>query len=69
MDWGMEKMILVPFRSKQDQWKKWFTFIWMKKTSRLVASSKTNQFLKNENITVEKGEEVVDCFSYYRTWH
>jgi hypothetical protein len=26
------------------------------KTSRLVASSKTNQFLKNENITVEKEE-------------
>jgi predicted RNA-binding protein (virulence factor B family) len=28
------------------------------KNKRLVASSKTNQFLKNENITVEKGEEV-----------
>jgi hypothetical protein len=28
------------------------------KTNRLVASSKTNQFLSNENITVEKGEEV-----------
>jgi hypothetical protein len=27
------------------------------KTNRLVASSKTNQVLKNENITVEKGEE------------
>jgi hypothetical protein len=28
------------------------------KTNRLVASSKTNQFLKNEELTVEKGEEV-----------
>jgi hypothetical protein len=25
------------------------------KTNRLVASSKTNQFLKNEEVTVEKG--------------
>jgi predicted RNA-binding protein (virulence factor B family) len=30
----------------------------MDEKNRLVASSKTNQFLKNENITVEKGEEV-----------
>jgi predicted RNA-binding protein (virulence factor B family) len=28
------------------------------KTNRLVASSKTNQFLNNENLTVENGEEV-----------
>ena len=28
------------------------------KTNRLVASSKSNQFLNNEEITVEKGEEV-----------
>jgi hypothetical protein len=34
------------------------------KTNRLVASSKLNQFLKNENLTVEK-EEVDLIVSYY----
>jgi hypothetical protein len=29
-----------------------------RETNRLVASSKLNQFLKNENLTVEKREEV-----------
>jgi predicted RNA-binding protein (virulence factor B family) len=47
--------------SKQDQWKRqrYLVYLYMdEKTNRLVASSKTNQFFKNENITVEKGEEV-----------
>jgi predicted RNA-binding protein (virulence factor B family) len=29
------------------------------KTNRLVASSKLNQFLKNENLTVEKGRNLI----------
>ena len=39
--------------------KRYLVYLYMdEKTNRLVCSSKTNQFLSNDNITVEKGEEV-----------
>ena len=47
MEWGMEKG------------KRYLVYLYMdEKTNRLVASSKTNQFLNNETLTVENGEEV-----------
>jgi predicted RNA-binding protein (virulence factor B family) len=62
MDWGMEKDILVPFKEQarpMEKGKRYLVYLYMdEKTNRLMASSKTNQFLDNENITVEKGEEV-----------
>jgi predicted RNA-binding protein (virulence factor B family) len=62
MDWGMEKDILVPFKEQarpMEKGKRYLVFLYMdEKTNRLVASSKTNQFLDNENITVSKNEEV-----------
>ncbi len=62
MDWGMEKDILVPFKEQarpMEKGKRYLVYLYMDdKTKRLVASSKTNQFLKNENLTVEKFEEV-----------
>lgn len=62
MDWGMEKDILVPFKEQarpMEKGKRYLVYLYMdEKTNRLVASSKTNQFLDNENITVEKGEKV-----------
>jgi len=62
MDWGMEKDILVPFKEQarpMEQGKRYLVYLYMdEKTNRLVASSKTNQFLNNENLTVEAGEEV-----------
>ncbi len=62
MDWGMEKDILVPFKEQarpMEKGKRYLVYLYMdEKTNRLVASSKTNQFLNNENITVEEGEEV-----------
>jgi predicted RNA-binding protein (virulence factor B family) len=62
MDWGMEKDILVPFKEQarpMEKGKRYLVYLYMdEKTNRLVASSKSNQFLDNENITVEKGEEV-----------
>ena len=62
MDWGMEKDILVPFKEQarpMEKGKRYLVYLYMdEKTKRLVASSKTNQFLKNDNLTVEKGEEV-----------
>ena len=62
MDWGMEKDILVPFKEQarpMEKGKRYLVHLYKdEKTNRLVASSKTNQFLDNENITVENGEEV-----------
>jgi predicted RNA-binding protein (virulence factor B family) len=62
MDWGMEKDILVPFKEQarpMEKGKRYLVYLYMdEKTNRLVASSKTNQFLDNENITVTKDEEV-----------
>lgn len=62
LDWGMEKDILVPFKEQarpMEQGKRYLVYLYMdEKTNRLVASSKTNQFLNNDNLTVEVGEEV-----------
>ena len=62
MDWGLEKDILVPFKEQarpMEKGKRYLVFLYMdEKTNRLVASSKTNQFLNNEELTVEVGEEV-----------
>ena len=62
MDWGMEKDILVPFKEQarpMEKGKRYLVYLYMdEKTNRLVASSKTNQFLKNENLDIEKGQEV-----------
>ena len=62
MDWGMEKDILVPFKEQarpMEKGKRYLVYLYMdKQTNRLVASSKTNQFLSNDQLTVEKGEEV-----------
>ena len=64
MDWGMEKDILVPFKEQarpMEKGKRYLVYLYMdEKTNRLVASSKTNQFLSNDVLTVEKGEEEVD---------
>ena len=62
LNWGMEKDILVPFKEQarpMEKGKRYLVFLYMdEKTNRLVASSKTNQFLNNDHLTVEKGEEV-----------
>jgi predicted RNA-binding protein (virulence factor B family) len=62
MDWGMEKDILVPFKEQarpMEKGKRYLVYLYLdEKTNRLVASSKTNQFLNNENVTLEKNEEV-----------
>lgn len=62
MDWGMEKDLFVPFKEQarpMEKGKRYLIYMYIDaKTNRLVGSSKTNQFLDNENITVENGEEV-----------
>lgn len=62
LDWGLEKDLFVPFKEQarpMEQGKRYLVYMYMdEKTNRLSASSKTNQFLDNENITVENNEEV-----------
>ncbi|MBD3581075.1 CvfB family protein [Flavobacterium selenitireducens] len=62
LDWGMEKDLFCPFAEqarKMEQGKRYLVYLFLdEKSNRLVASSKTNQFLSNENLTVEVGEEV-----------
>jgi len=62
MDWGLEKQLFVPFKEqarpmKQGNW--YIVHLSLDElTSRLVGSSKTNKFVQNETLTVEKFEEV-----------
>lgn len=62
MNWGMEKDLFVPFKEQarpMEEGKRYLVYMYLdEKTNRLVGSSKTNQFLDNKNITLEKGEEV-----------
>lgn len=62
LDWGLEKDILVPFKEQarpMEKGKRYLVYAYMdQKTDRIVASSKTNQFLDNENLTVAVGDEV-----------
>lgn len=62
LDWGLEKDIFVPFKEQarpMEKGKRYLVFAYIdEKTNRIVASSKTNQFLNNENLTVAVGDEV-----------
>jgi predicted RNA-binding protein (virulence factor B family) len=62
LDWGLEKDIFVPFKEQarpMEKGKRYLVFAYMdEKTNRIVASSKTNQFLNNDTITVQVGDEV-----------
>jgi uncharacterized protein len=62
LDWGLEKDIFVPFKEQarpMEKGKRYLIYLYIDpKTNRLVGSSKTNQFLNNENITVSQFEEV-----------
>lgn len=62
MDWGLEKHLFVSFKEqarpmKVDNW--YIVYMYLDdQTTRLAGSSKTNQFLQNENLTVQTYEEV-----------
>lgn len=62
MDWGLEKDLFVPFREQarpMEKGKRYLVYMYLdEKSNRLAASSKINQFLKNDELTVEQGEEV-----------
>jgi len=62
LDWGLEKDLFVPFKEQarpMEQGKRYLVYMYSdERTQRLVASSKTNQFLSNDEINLEKNEEV-----------
>ncbi len=62
LDWGLEKDLFVPFKEQarpMEKGKRYLVFAYLdEKTNRLMASSKTNQFLNNDDLTVEVGDEV-----------
>ena len=62
LDWGMVKELFCPFKEQAYKMKKggWYlVYCYLDETSeRLVASSKTNRFLDNKELTVEPFEEV-----------
>ncbi|MFM2266159.1 MAG: hypothetical protein RLZ77_1579 [Bacteroidota bacterium] len=62
LDWGLEKDLFVPFAAQarpMEKGKRYLVYVYMDpKTNRLVASSKTNQFLSNEELSVRVGDEV-----------
>ncbi len=62
LDWGMVKELFCPFKEQTFKMKKggWYlVYCYLdEKTNRLVASSKTNKFLSNQDLTVEQFQEV-----------
>ncbi len=71
MDWGLEKDLFVPFREQarpMTEGKYYMIYMYLdEKTNRLVGSSKLNQFLNNDDITVSVGEEVDLIVSHITT--
>ncbi|MBL7473390.1 CvfB family protein [Robertkochia sediminum] len=62
LDWGMEKHLFVPFKEQARKMEpgKWYMVYMYEdpKTGRLVASSKTDRFLDNSQMTLERFDEV-----------
>lgn len=62
LDWGLEKHLFVPFREqarKMEQGKWYLVYVYEdEQTKRLVASSKTNQFVSNENVELVFNDQV-----------
>ena len=62
LDWGLVKELFCPFKEQAFPMKKggWYLVYCFldEKSERLVASSKTNQFLDNKELTVKEFEEV-----------
>ena len=62
LDWGLPKDLLAPFReqaAKMEQGKSYLVRVYVDHTTgRIVASSKINKFLSNEEIELVEGDEV-----------
>jgi hypothetical protein len=62
MDWGVQKQLFVPFKEQARPMKvgNWYiVYLYLdEQTNRLVGSSKTNKYLNNDAVTLEKFDEV-----------
>ncbi len=62
LDWGLEKDLLVPYSEQNERMVKdnsYLVHMYIdKETERLVASGKLRQFFKNEDCTLDVGDEV-----------
>ena len=62
MDWGLQKQLFVPFKEQARPMKvgNWYiVYLYLDdQTNRLVGSSKTNRYVDNENVVLEKYQEV-----------
>jgi len=62
LEWGLPKDLLAPFReqaTKMEEGKSYLVRVYVDHTTgRIVASSKINKFLSNEEIELAEGEEV-----------
>lgn len=62
MDWGVQKQLFVPFKEQARPMKvgNWYiVYLYLDdQTNRLVGSSKTNKFLNNDTVTLQKFDEV-----------
>ncbi len=62
IDWGLEKNLFVPYKEQPQKMiaGKWYiVYLYLdEQTDRLVGSANVHRFLKNEELTVQPGEEV-----------
>ena len=62
MDWGVQKQLFVPFKEQARPMKvgNWYiVYLSMdEQTKRLVGSSKTNKYLNNDSVTLQKFDEI-----------
>ena len=62
LDWGMVKHLLVPFKEQRQEMEvgRWYlVFLTIDPdTDRLYASNKIENFLQNDHLTIQEGEEV-----------
>ncbi|MEH6407510.1 MAG: S1-like domain-containing RNA-binding protein [Leeuwenhoekiella sp.] len=69
VDWGIEKQLFIPFANQVTPMQKgqWYVvYMYLdEKSNRLVGSTKLNQFLKNEDVQVQKYDKVEIMISHY----
>jgi len=62
MDMGLVKQLLVPYKEQavpMEEGRSYVVYMYLdEKTRRLVGTSKFNRYLSNDDLTVEKGDEV-----------
>lgn len=62
LDWGLEKDLFMPFREQvkdMQEGESYVVYIYLdEQTQRIIASAKIDDFISNEHLLVEKGDEV-----------